>query len=158
MTQTVKRLQYARAGLRLFGHDTEHWKTGHTDAMACYEFEDHLQSGIEIFDSITRFDEDRRLRVLKGQIPYDASTEQQIQGLYKDWLQPSALAATILEHYESLFGDVKHADEFRSRYSEAKGIVTPDNEFFSDDTLVELRDAAIDEHRRGDTQDVGRSG
>jgi hypothetical protein len=34
-----------------------------------------------------------------------------------------------------------------------KGILTPDEEFFAGERLAELRDKAIDAHRRGETEE-----
>jgi len=158
MMASARPLNYVRANLQMYGRDTDAWKRDHKDAMACYAFQDHLQVGIEIFDSITRFDEDWRLRVFRGHVPHDASVEDEIRDAYQKWLQPCSRVEKVLRKFERLFGEVKYAAEFRSRHAEAQGILTPDDKFFANDSLTNLRDAAIDEHRRGDTQDVSRPG
>ena len=156
MAMAAQRLDYVDAGLQVYGKATETWKIDHRDAMACYAFEDHLQTGIEIFDSITKTDEDWRQRVLRKMVDYDPAVEERILHAYKEWLKPCRMVEEVLRHFEALFGQVRHADEFRSRCMEAKGIDAPDSEFFSGESLVDLCDDAIDDYRKGDVQDVGR--
>lgn len=49
---------------------------------------------------------------------------------------------------------VEMADRFRAHIRETEGILTPDAQFFAADARVRLRDEAIDEHRRGEGENV----
>jgi hypothetical protein len=148
-------LELAEGKARIFRQESELWKRDHALAMAYYDFQDFLEFGINFFDSLTKIDEDWRLRVLKHELEYDPVVADKILGLYKMFLADCTEIERMVSLLEQTFGNVVNAAEFRSRYREARGIVTPDEQFFVGDALVNLRDAAIEENRNGETFDVG---
>ncbi len=148
-------LALAQDKARLYREESELWKKDHALAMAYYDFQDFLEFGISVFDSITKIDEDWRARVLRHELEYDAAIANRILDVYKTWLEPCAAIERIVPLLEQRFGTVANVAEFRSRCREARGIVTPDEQFFAGDALVSLCDTAIEENRNGETFDVG---
>jgi hypothetical protein len=148
-------LTLAHDKARIYCEESELWKKDHALAMAYYDFRDFLEFGISIFDSITKIDEDWRLRVLKHEFDYDPAVSAKILAVYKMWLEPCDEIERALLFVEKEFGNVANAAEFRSRCREARGILTTDNQFFAGDSLVSLCDAAIIEKRNGEAFDVG---
>ena len=76
--------------------------------------------------------------------------EQQIAAAYRQWLIPCDRIEAELVRLEGQFGTVRHAQEFRNRRGEVEGMLTSDVGFFGDG-LTTLCDAAVDEHRKGET-------
>ena len=150
-------LSLAQEKTRVYCEESELWKKDHELAMAFYNFQDFLEFGVGLFDSITKIDEDWRLRVLKRECDYNAGFAEAVLRVYQQWLQPCVAIEEVLEYFERRFGRVDNAAEFRSRCREAQGIATPDGEFFVGDGLASLCDMAVDEHQKGETFDVGRS-
>ncbi len=150
-------LSLAQEKTRVYCEESELWKKDHELAMAFYNFQDFLDFGVGLFDSITKIDEDWRLRVLKHEGDYNPDFAQALLRVYKQWLEPCAAIEEVLKFFEHRFGRVDNAGEFRSRCREAQGIVTPDENFFVGDGLASLCDLAVDEHQKGETFDVGRS-
>jgi hypothetical protein len=148
-------LALAQGKARVYREESDLWKRDHALAMAYYNFQDFLEFGINLFDSITKIDEDWRLRVLKHEFKYDPVTAKKILGLYETWLEPCAEIERIALFLEQTFGNLANAAEFQLRCREARGIVTPDEQFFVGDALVNLRDEAIEENCKGETFDVG---
>ena len=148
-------LALAQDKARVYREESELWKRDHALAMAYYNFRDFLEFGINLFDSITKIDEDWRLRVLKHELEYDPAVANRILDVYKMLLEPCAEIERIIPLLEQRFGSVANAAEFRSRCREARGILTPDGQFFAGDALVSLCDAAIEENRKGEAFDVG---
>lgn len=130
---------------------SESWRDDHEVAMACYRFQDILQRGIMLFDLLVRVDECWRKLVSDGKVSCDPNVPQILKKLLARWSEPCPEALRRLEVFERNGFEVAFAEEFRSRCREAQGILTPDSAFFVDDALVSLRDAALDQHRRGET-------
>lgn len=101
-----------------------------------------VELGTAIFNALCHSDEQSRLAGAHDDAPYDVAV--------RAWLNA---AEAILPHLED--GD-EVTDEQSSRFKacvlEARGILTPDDQFFTGDALAELRDQAIDEHRAGQTE------
>jgi hypothetical protein len=148
-------LALAQGKVRIYCEESQLWKRDHELAMVYYDFQDFLEFGINLFDSINKIDEDWRLKVLKHELEYDSALAETILNLYETWLEPYASIERVLLFFEREFGKVANAAEFRSRLREAQGIVTPDEQFFVGDALVSLCDTAIAENRKGETFDVG---
>lgn len=140
--------------LRVYLRETELWKADHERAVAFFRFDDHLAVGIQLFESITRWDESWRCKVLAGEEQYDPMLANEIKEAYEWWLRPCAEVEAQLETCEREFGSTENGERFRQCYREAVGILTPDEEFFSGDALVQARDKAIDTHRRGGTVEL----
>jgi hypothetical protein len=146
-------LQLAEDKARVYGEELEYWKKDHLLAMLYYDFQDLIDEGVGLFDSVTRIDEDWRGRVLKHEFGYDPIVAEKIRDVYKILGDRFHRTGELLTFFESRFS-VANATEFRSRWSELRGILTSDAEFFVGDALVALCDTAIDENRKGETYDV----
>ena len=142
-----------RDRLESYRKHSESWEVTHDEAMACFEFEGLLALGIDAFEAINRADEWLRSRVASGKAKYDAVETAKIEALYQQWMQASDVILEMLAEVEKQF-EVCGAEEFRRCYREVQGILTPDEEFFAHDSLVKLRDEAIDSHRRGETVEI----
>lgn len=148
-------LNVVRSAIGSYKSEAEEWKRNHHEAIQCYDFEDFLQVGIGLFHAITEFDERHRGRVLAGDVEFDPGHSHEIRSAYTWWLEPCDDITAHLTMLRQKFGDVKNAEEFLSLCREARGIVTDDVEFFSNEALVALRDEAIDEHKAGMTSECG---
>lgn len=133
----------------------ESWQPDHAKAMACRDLEDWLIVGIGLFDAITTFDERHQLRVFSNDIPFDADHASIIKNAYRWWLGPCDAIDAEITQLEKADFEVDHAQVFRSKCREAKGILTEDAEFFNSEALIALRDEAIDEHRAGNSLEFG---
>ncbi len=140
--------------LRVYLEETELWKADHERAMAFFCFDDHLAAGVQLFESITRWDEAWRSKVISGEQEHDPMVSQQIKEAYQWWLRPCAEIESQLDTFEREFGATENGEKFRRCHREAVGILTPDEEFFSDDALLRERDEAIDTNRRGGTVEL----
>lgn len=143
-------LNVYRSGAETFRSEVDAWKNDHDKAMECFDLEDFLLSGIRVADGLALQDEQYRSRVFSGKESFShayhdefMATYQHLVGAFQDLLE-------VVKEFESRFGAVKHASEFRERLREIQGILTPDDKFFGDG-LVPLRDAAIDSHLGGET-------
>ena len=67
--------------------------------------------------------------------------------LCKNFLKP-------LDRLEKRGFVVDYSERFRVCIREAEGILMSDSDFFSGNTLVRLRDEAIEEFRQGEAKDV----
>jgi hypothetical protein len=132
----------------------ERWKANHWAAMSCRNVEDLVRLSIQTVEWIDREEENWRHSVLSGATSYSEVEERFFATLYDRWLQ---LCRNFLEPIARLEGQgfvVEMADRFRAHIRETEGLLTPDAQFFAADELVRLRDEAIDEHRRGEGENV----
>jgi hypothetical protein len=128
------------------------WKADHERAMVYFRFCDLLRDGIQIFHDICRLDENWRLGIFKGNIPYDASFDGKIRSLVDRFYRTTiSIERDVLPAFETQFGAVEHAVEFRSVCKDILGMMSADDEFFKDDALLTLRDRAIEDDERGST-------
>jgi hypothetical protein len=146
-------LHLAQDKARIYCEESELWRKDHELAMLYFDFQDVIDEGIALFDSINKIDEDWRARVLKHELEYSNDTEQKIIGVFRLTSEAFAKIEQLLTFFEKQFS-VVNAAEFRSRWRELGGVLTPDNEFFVDAAFVALRDTAIDENTNGETFDV----
>lgn len=136
----------------------EQWKANHINALACWDFEDWLRFCVEAFERINRQDEGWRRSVFSGEQAYSAEAEAELLRLFHDWSVLCQNFLPALAHFEQRFGRIENAAEFRSCLAEAQGVLTDDVTFFDGPTIAPLRDSAIEAHRRGEVDDVGRPG
>ena len=66
----------------LYQEQQEAWKADHRMAMACFEVEELLVEGLQIYDSIHRFDANWKLEVFREICEYDPNVDEQIRGLF----------------------------------------------------------------------------
>jgi hypothetical protein len=133
----------------------EQWKENHLEAMSCWAFEDLLRLCVETFERIGRHDEGWRSSVFRGELPYSYEEEENLLALYADWKDVCEHFLVPLSSFEARGYVIECAERFRSCIGEAHGISTPDAEFFVGDAMVDLRDKAIEDNRRGEVEHVG---
>lgn len=140
-----------------FQQEAEQWKIDHDTAMQCVDLELFLQEGLSIYEAINHLDEEYRTLIHSGDAEYDPAAEDLVRRIYERWLEACELLLDlkVIESFEQQGFRVNYADEFRAACREVRGALTEDAEFFSSDRLVELRDAAIDECRRGECRPLG---
>ncbi len=107
-----------------------------------------IERAIRIFDELMNLDEDLRAVSLSGAPVSEAfeAYEREVLRLVTTWTEVSELLADS--------EGVDDTSPFYACVREAQGILTPDDEFFDHDKFIELRDAAIDEHRAGLSEDM----
>jgi len=132
------------------------WKTDHDDAMACMEFECILKFGMSLFDGIVALDEKLREAALsQGSVDETLNTLiGEMDLLVEWWLKPCKQVEAEIKRFSRLGYAVDGAEEFRKRHAEAKWILEDAESAFGDQRMVELRDAAIDDLRKGNTSPV----
>ena len=111
-----------------------------------------LRGANAVFGRILELDLEARKSALAEPIDYDPELDAAIRQLLADWHH---LAGSIAPHADrARVGDdsFEDVDAFRDNLVQAGAILTPDDEFFGGDELVELQDRAIDEHLAGLTE------
>ena len=98
-------LVLAQDKARIYREESRVVEENHALAMAYYDFQDFLEFGINLFDSITKIDEDWRLRVLKHEFDYDPAIASRILDVYKTWFEPCAEIERIVSFLEQRFGN-----------------------------------------------------
>jgi hypothetical protein len=137
--------------MKLAESQAEAWKQDYKEASACHLLEFFLRTWLRFLDEIGECGNQIRLLVLQGKA--EASAEASAERLYRTWLSGAETVMPFLIELEGKGYQVERSEDFRRGYREVKGILTPDDEFFSGNRLIELRDKAIDAHRRGETED-----
>jgi hypothetical protein len=155
MVTAELKFRHVREQLSLYEQQSESCMLDHEDAVRCRDFEELLAIGIALCDLVHRLDEEWRRQVRSGNLQYDPAADSAIQSLYELWFRPCDKLRATLQQLEDRGFTIEGAREFRQRCDEVRGILTPDEEFFAGDALVSLRDKTIDEHRRGETTDIG---
>lgn len=125
----------------------------HIEAMACFDIQELLAKGIRAFEAICSFDEWYREGVFSGKIKYEAEHEEFVKDLYRVWSEPCKEVLSKLEKVKRDGFRPDHEEAFRACCLEVQGILTDDATFFAHNELVELRDAALDQHARGETNE-----
>jgi hypothetical protein len=122
------------------------------DVRDCHVLEVLLRIALHHLDEIGNLDNKIRLLVLKGEA--ETKEEELAAQLYRHWFNgATTILMPLLARMEGKGYQVEGAAEFRNACREVTGILTPDSEFFDCERLAELRDKAIDAHRRGETED-----
>jgi hypothetical protein len=114
-----------------------------------------LSAQVVVYDMLIQLDEQWRAAITAKPESYDTRAHQELDKMFAEWLAAAATFDKLLSEFESQKLVVAHAEEFRRRLREARDAATPDSEFFNHSKLVELRDAALDEHARGETLEFG---
>lgn len=132
-----------------YGDQVRRWQHLQSLTAQCIEFELLLRHGLSLLTQVNEADEKWRSAVMRGQVQYDPSFEEELTQFYQWWIQSGEIALEELDRIESTGMDVDHAADFRIAINEVRGILTDDREFFCSDKLVELKDRAIDDFRAG---------
>jgi hypothetical protein len=116
-------------------------------ATACVDFEELLALGNSVFEAVSHLDAIWHRKVNEGTILFDAAAEGKILELYVLWLTPSVGLLGELERFERDGFTLGGAEGFRRHCEDARGLSTPDDEFFGEE-LIPLQDEALAAHRR----------
>lgn len=90
----------------------------HQQAMECYELEDLLRVGVQLYDHFVWLDEQWRLRMARGETAYSEEVDQALTQLFDWWGQPCSQVEAHITRMEELGFQVTGADEFRARCAE----------------------------------------
>lgn len=148
--ETVHRV--IRDKVNSFQDECDLWKQDYKAAQLYFDFCDLLKDGAELHKEICKLDENWRLDIYRGVVPFDPEMDQRIGELFR---RLAGIMFTIerdlLPHFDRE-SDVDDAGEFIKICRELRGILTDDKDFFADDALIALRDDALDQHAGG--QDI----
>ena len=144
-------LSAAESTVARFAAAAEPWRSVTDLAAINGEFDAFLASAIALFDEVSAVDAEWHTAMFGGEIPWDEAEWGRVRNLYRDWAEAGRGLLPTLAALEADGRDVVGAVLFRENLNEVKGIMTPDDEFFVGDKLIELRDRAIDADLRGET-------
>lgn len=114
-----------------------------------------LSAHVVVYDMLIQLDEQWRAAIAAKPESYDARAHQELDAMFAEWLAAAATYEKLLSEFDSQELGVAHAEEFRRRLREARDIAMADSEFFNHSKLIELRDAALEEHALGETLEFG---
>jgi hypothetical protein len=81
------------------------------EAMECRDCEDFIRMGLDSIAWIQRLDRGVRVRCAKGTLVPNAEGDEKIDGLYRAWLKPCALAVNWANIQKGRDFDVDNLDE-----------------------------------------------
>lgn len=144
-----------RRQVELCDQASESWTSDHKDAMQCHDLQEWLAILISTYDLVVRLDERWRHAVFEKLEVHDPAVDREISDLFTRWKHAATIMERRIRDFETKQFDVDHAAALRKRLHEVTSLLTPDREFFTGQALVDLRDDAIDQHRRGQTIEYG---
>jgi hypothetical protein len=113
-----------------------------------------VDAALARFRLVSQIDDAWHANMSDGLIEYDQADDDELLGYFRDWL---ATAETIAKRLECAAAEEipdEAAREFHDCLVEARGVLTPDSEFFTGEALDRLVDAALEAHRRGETVEM----
>jgi hypothetical protein len=134
------------------------WRQDHELATICQDFESLLLEVNTFFTLISKLDTRWHSGVFSGVRAYDAQQERKIAGYYRRWSERADVTSEALTYLEGQGYHVSGAESFRANVEEARGILTPDAEFFDDAALAKRQDEAIEAHHGGETVEFEEMG
>jgi hypothetical protein len=151
--QPLQRIEFAQKEVDRFHGDVDSWKLLHDDLQhECWLWEDLIAKGNFLFTRILDLDTDIQESVLSGADEFDPDLDCKIHKILAEWLEVACEIEPHILRLRNQYGTVDGGDELKSHIREARGILTPDNDFFAGDKLAELRDRAIEDNRAGLTE------
>ena len=108
-----------------------------------------------IFELLNGLDEVWYSDVHDGRMEYSTKTEDRLLLGYRLWYDRCKDLLSSLERFEQKGSPIRDAEALRAACREAAGILTPDDEFFDDETFVKLQEDALDSFHRGECRDLG---
>lgn len=100
------------------------WKAEHHAAMALYDFQEFVAEALDLFESLNRRSKEFRQLVFGGVIAADAVAVQNEKAMFERWLLTAGECETTLAHFETEFGSVEGAEEFRKAVADVKTLLT----------------------------------
>lgn len=92
----------------------ESWRKDHDEAMACWDWEDAIAVGINIFRMLREREDSWREQVFRGTRDYTEDDNQDHRARFAAWLDTTeGLLTDNLPQLETRFGKVEVADELR---------------------------------------------
>lgn len=153
ITEPIRRIKFAEKEVKRYRDDVEGWKKLHDDLQEdCWIWEDLIAKANFIFLRYLKLDHDIQQAILTSVIDYSEETEQEMWTLLRDWLDISRQLIPQVDRLKQSYGSVDGSEDLLRNVKEAEAMLTPDDEFFSGDKLVSLRDRAIEDHRSGETR------
>lgn len=151
--QPLDRLRYAERQIDHCREDVDEWKRLHDDVKQdCWVWEDMVDRANDIFSRFLNLDVDIQQAIFAGRMPFNEDIDRQMRDLLRSWLELGEQLLPEVLRLEQKYGQVDGATRLRVSMAEAKGMLTPDVEFFGKDELAGIRDKAIEEHRNGLTE------
>lgn len=140
----------------LYRDEADSWKQDHQIAIACFDIQQALVEGNQLFEFLIQFDEGWQAIVFDDPAAYSDEAQQVIDNGMMIWLQSSKKIIDCALRFQCEYldrgFDVKHIRAMEKNIAQMEMMLADQTEFFSRGNLDELRDAAIDEHRSGLTE------
>jgi hypothetical protein len=142
----------AKQHVQTFSDESSALMKAHAEAMDCRDCEAFLQLGIDAFEWLMRADRIYRMDIYRGEGQHDATVENALRALCKAWLEPCAFADRWIEAQRTRGFVIDNLVRFRQCVDEMAAIVEAwDGDTSLPQPIADLRDAAIIEHRNGET-------
>lgn len=137
----------------------EQWKRDFQEAQACLDFERALAFGILLYEQFTALiDEWRELAVeavLDGrENRYNPNAHKASEELMRWWLRPCDNVKQRIQQFQKKGYSIPDAEKFHRYCAEARWFLATDDQLAATPALRDLREAAEEEHRRGDTVEL----
>lgn len=146
---TTLAFREARKHVYSFSDESEIMRD-HREAMACLDCEAILQLGIDAFHWLVRADESARSAAYRGD-EVEEETFDMLAQLFHHWLKPCAVMNAWIAVQGERGYALSNLEEFRKCEREVRAIVDSLTADELSDSVRNLRDAAVAEHRDGQT-------
>lgn len=124
------------------------------EQQAALDCESYLQLGIDAFHWLCRADTAIRQAVYQDEATFDTEVQASLESLFRIWLAPSDFAERWIARQTAGGVEIGNLTEYRSCRDEVLAIIKHlDGEQTVNDEVVQLRDEALEEHRRGQTSE-----
>ncbi len=122
----------------------------HREAMECLDCEAVVQLGIDAFRWMVLADESVRRLIYSG-TQFDADMSEMLTQLFRHWLKPCGVVNGWIAVQKQRGYDLPNLEEFRRCEREVQAIVRSLDADELTDSMSAARDAAVAEHRNGET-------
>ncbi len=150
-----KRIEFTEEKLRIYREEAESWQAEHQQAMFCFDLHDILKEAIHYYQLITELELDWRDWSFENPDRFDAEIEKRIRSLFEMWHATSKNMSSLLGDLEGQYRergfDSNLMLEFRRCLQNAESVLADQHSYFVSDAMVNLRDAAIDDLKQGNT-------
>jgi len=152
-SEPLYRIKVVEKDVERYQHDVEEWKQQLDELESkCWVWEELIAKANYLFERFVKLDDDIQRSVLTGELEYDPAVQEEMSALLREWLDVSCCLVPHTDRIAADYGSADGTDELRTNIKAAEAMLTPDDEFFTGEKLVSLRDAAFDEHQRGETR------
>lgn len=152
---SISRINFAKREVGRYQEDVDDWKPELDQRNTeFWVWEDLVAKANFLFGRILELDTDIQEGVLTGKTEFDEAVDGQVRDVLRQW---NEVSVTVLQQVVGLVttsGDEEGAQVLRANVKQAQSILTSDSEYFSSEQLVQLRDAAIEAHRSGQTESL----